>query len=69
MKENNGFKRIVLYILKWFALGLLTGIVCGGAGTLFAKAIAFVTAFRGKYPQMLFFLPVGGIVSVFCISF
>ncbi len=65
MKEYSGFKKAILYILKWLALGLLMGVTSGGVGALLAKAVSFVTTLRGSYSSLLFLLPIGGIVSVF----
>ena len=43
---------------------MLLGLLCGGLGALFSKAIGWVTALRGEYPWMLFLLPVAGLASV-----
>ncbi len=54
-------------VVKWIYLllsALTVGLICGAVGGAFARSIAFVTAFRGEYPWILFLLPVGGLVSV-----
>ncbi len=58
-------KNVFIYIFKWLLFGILTGIVCGAMGTLFAKAVAFVTNLRNENGFLLYFLLPGGILSVF----
>lgn len=62
--KNISFKKTILYIFKWFLLGILMGIICGTMGTLFAKAVAFVTDVRSNNGFMLYFLLLGGIITV-----
>lgn len=54
----------ILSHLKLLLLYIVTGIVCGGIGTLFSKSISFVTTIRHNTPWTLYLLPVAGIVSV-----
>ncbi len=61
-------KNLINYLtafLKWSALGVLTGIVCGLVGAAFSKSITLVTNFRGQNPWILFCLPVFGVITVF----
>ena len=52
-----GYARI---LLKWLALALLTGGICGLTGALFYNGIAWVTALREAHPALLFGLPAAG---------
>ncbi|MEE0839297.1 MAG: chloride channel protein [Acutalibacteraceae bacterium] len=63
--KNIGLKKTILYIFKWLLMGILMGIVCGAMGTLFAKAVAFVTNARNENGFLLYFLLPCGILSVF----
>ena len=62
---NKKIKKVIVYIFKWVALGFLMGVVSGGVGALLAKGVSFVTALREDFSLLLFFLPIGGIISVF----
>ncbi len=64
MKNKIHFKTIVIYLLRWTALGLLIGGICGGLGALFSKAIVAATALRGAHPWLLWLLPIGGLLTV-----
>jgi H+/Cl- antiporter ClcA len=50
---------------KWVFFGVLTGLLAGGAGTLFYFCIARVTGARQANPWLLWLLPVGGLAIVF----
>lgn len=56
----------VLALLRWLVLAGLTGLACGLAGAAFSWCVAKVTALRGDFPWLLFFLPAGGLAIVFC---
>ncbi len=72
-REDEGFftfytKRFVHNIssfIKWLVLALLTGIVVGGASSLFSHALAFVTAFRKENLWVFLCLPLAGVLIVF----
>lgn len=51
--------------IKWILFSLVTGILCGLAGVLFHHCVNEGTLLREKYPFLLFFLPVAGIIIVF----
>lgn len=57
-------KRTMIYLLRWGGLGLLLGLLCGGVGALFSKAIHMVTALRAVHPWLIFFLPAAGVLTV-----
>lgn len=50
--------------LKWLVLGLIIGAICGGLGAVFGKALTFATVTRSEHHELLWLLPVGGIISV-----
>lgn len=51
--------------VKWLLLGTATGIIVGVAASIFAHCLNFVTDFRMENPNILYALPVGGLVIVF----
>ena len=50
--------------LKWALLGLLIGTIGGLLGAGFHHALHFVTHLRGEYRWLIWFLPLGGLLSV-----
>ena len=50
---------------KWVFFGVLTGLLAGGAGTLFYFCIARATGARQANPWLLWLLPLGGLAIVF----
>ena len=48
--KNVQLKTIGINLLRWTALGLLIGVICGALGAIFSKAIALIGAelFRGQ---------------------
>lgn len=50
--------------LKWSALGVITGVLCGLVGALFSRSITFVTGLREENSWLLLLLPAGGLISV-----
>lgn len=61
---SDHFKTCVLALIKWSALGLTIGALCGAVGAGFAKSIEAVTGLRAAHPWVLYLLPVGGVISV-----
>ena len=47
----------------WLALGLITGLLCGNVGALFAHTITWVTNLRSQQSWLLYLLPVLGLIS------
>lgn len=54
-----------LNLLKWIVFSLVTGAVCGLAGALFHYAVDEATHYREQNPNIMFLLPVAGIIIVF----
>lgn len=52
------------YFIKWSLITLLIGGTGGLIGSLFSMGVSFATSFRMNHPNMLFFLPVSGILIV-----
>ena len=57
---QNG-KNYCLTFLKWICIAVIIGIVGGGVGTLFYKAVTLANSFRKDYPFIIFLLPLGGL--------
>lgn len=51
-------------LLKWVIFALLSGLIIGVVGTLFYYCMKYATETRTKYPWLIFFLPVGGMLIV-----
>lgn len=60
---RHNFHRMISAV-KWVVFSILSGILIGAVGTLFYKAMAFVTDARLNHPWLIFLLPVGGLVIV-----
>lgn len=52
--------------VKWVVFAILSGLVVGGAGTLFYFCMSLVTLVRTKNPEIIFLLPIGGLIIVGC---
>ena len=50
---------------KWILFAILSGLAIGGISSLLYYCLQFVTAARGSYPWLIFFLPLGGMLIVF----
>lgn len=49
-------------LAQWTVLGGLVGVCCGGASALFLVLLAEVTSYRGGHEQIVYFLPLAGLV-------
>ena len=58
-------KNIVLAVLFWLGIGLVLGLLAGVVGALFYHAIASATTIRRNNEFLIYFLPLGGIATVF----
>ncbi len=58
----------LLLFLKWSAISILTGLIVGSFSTLFAFIMNIMTEYREQNDYMLYFLPLGGILTVFLYS-
>ena len=57
------WNRLVV-LVKWLIFAALTGLSLGLVGTAFGKGVAMATAFRKAHPQILFALPLAGVLIV-----
>ena len=64
-KIKHNLKRVETSI-KWVLFAIISGVVAGGAGTLFYFGMTLVTLIRTKHPWLIFLLPFGGLVIVGC---
>ena len=51
-------------VLKWILLSLVSGVIAGALGALFFHALALVTTLRSENGWLLFFLALGGVLTV-----
>ena len=51
--------------VKWLVLAVLTGFIVGFVSSLFARALKFVTTFRGEHLWIFLLLPAAGLLIVF----
>ena len=58
----------VIMFLKWSLISVITGLIVGAFSTLFAFIMNIMTEYRQQNDYMLYFLPLGGIVTVFLYS-
>lgn len=56
--------RYILAFVRWGLLAALTGLVGGGVGTLFHKAVEYATGVRLAHSWILYLLPLGGFLIV-----
>ncbi len=57
------WNRLVV-LVKWLIFAALTGLSLGLVGTAFGKGVAMATAFRTDHPQILFALPLAGVLII-----
>mgnify|MGYP004609412219 CR=1 FL=1 len=58
-------RRDVNNFLKWLALAVLTGLVVGGASSVFAACIKYATEYRDSHLWVFLLLPIAGLIIVF----
>lgn len=58
-------KNILLTLVKWLAMGLISGTIVGLVGTAFAFSLEAVNGFRASHPYIMFGLPLAGLLIVF----
>lgn len=51
----------LLVFLRWAAIGMLIGIICGAVGGVFSMAVEWATQTRSRHPWLLYLLPLGGL--------
>lgn len=60
----NSPKRSFYAIITWGFLGALIGVIGGLLGAVFHHALHFVTHIRAEHNQIIFLLPLGGVLTV-----
>ena len=58
-------KKDITTFFKWIILAIITGVIVGGASSVFAGCIKGVTKFRNGNPWVFLFLPIAGLIIVF----
>jgi len=53
---------VPLRVTQWLALGALVGVLCGAASALFLFLLQRVTDLRGEHEQLVYALPIAGLV-------
>lgn len=61
-REGRRFWDHFLVYLKWFGLALFLGAILGAVAAGFYYCLTYVTRLRGHYPDIVWFLPLGGLV-------
>ena len=64
MNKLRSAGRYIIAFIRWGVLASLTGLVGGGVGTLFHKAVEYATCIRLDHGWILYLLPVGGLAIV-----
>jgi len=54
------FFNLLRYLVKWLALAAVVALLAGSASALFLYALAWVTAWRGAHPWIIWGLPLAG---------
>lgn len=50
--------------LRWIVFAVMCGVIVGAVGTFFHFCLAEATQLRGSYPQLIWLLPLGGLLIV-----
>lgn len=61
---HTAIKRNILYFLKWTAISIGMGVICGLVGTVFGRGVTYAQQIFREYPFMLYLMPVSGILIV-----
>ena len=51
--------------MKWFCFSFVIGISCSIIGLFFRLSIDYANSLRNQFPQLIFALPIGGIIIIF----
>ena len=49
-------------LLKWIALAMVTGVICGAVGSAFHIGVHHATELRMEHPWLLLCLPLAGLL-------
>ena len=60
MEKTNAKKEYLLLILG----AVITAVLCGGVGALFAHTLKFANGVFGQYNWLVYILPLGGLLTV-----
>ena len=63
-KKQKELRQTAAMLGKWTLLALISGLIIGVVGALFAHAVNWATATRKAHGWLLYFLPVGGLFIV-----
>lgn len=55
----------IFNFIKWIVLAVITGLVVGGASSIFAKCIVLASAYRTAHKMIFLMLPLSGLLIVF----
>ena len=64
-KVLDEIKNNVKYGIKWILISLVLGSICGMVGAAFHHAIDYVTEYRHMNGELIYLMPLGGILIVF----
>jgi H+/Cl- antiporter ClcA len=53
---------LVVYLLRWIALGIVVGVLAGTSSWVFLEGLDAVTRFRIEHDWIIWFLPIGGLL-------
>lgn len=67
--DSEECSRHILILLKWMVMGIITGVIVGVVCSAFSYALKFVNNFRAANPQIMFALPIAGLIIVFLYRF
>ncbi len=56
--------KYILAAIKWAAVSLLIGVVCGLLGTAFHWGIDWVTRYRSEHMAVIWLLPLAGVATL-----
>ena len=64
----NELKNNIRYGVKWIGISIVLGGICGLVGAAFHHAIDYVTNIRIQNSFLVWLMPLGGLLIVFCTT-
>ncbi len=61
---HSPFADNIMYLIKWGYISLCIGLVTGFVGSFFGKGVIWTASFFRAHPQMIYLLPVSGVLIV-----
>lgn len=52
----------IISLLKWVLIATILGVIIGSASALFLESLEYVTSYRTSHQQIIYFLPLAGLV-------